>query len=169
MSLNQISVRYEINELCKEKSITKDFLSEVNKYQWKSILYNIEECLLNKVHYSHNLHWGWNRFSEPKYTSALIENPIKCFTEIIDDEYIWFLVEDVYDKIWIYEGKSKYIIEQVIPELCQLREYYLVSKKYHWIVCEDHHGILHFHGSDVIDRMIRFEKNKKREVKCNKY
>ncbi|NUU78803.1 DUF6756 family protein [Paenibacillus xylanilyticus] len=159
MSLNQISVRYEIDELCKRNNITKEFLSEVNKYQWESILYNIEERFLTKAHYSHNLHWGWNRFREPNYASAL--KPYKCFTEIIEDEYIWFLAEDVYDKIWIYEGNSKFIFEQVIPELCQLREYYLVSKKYHWIVCEDHHRILHFQGNDVVERMIRFEKKYK--------
>ncbi len=50
--------------------------------------------------------------------------------------------EDFNDKMWVYEGESK--------------EYYLVSKKYKWLYCENQHGIACLSGKEIIDKMKLF-------------
>jgi len=163
-NMNSLSVRFEIEELCKNNQIPRDKFFEVRKDQWKSILTNIEDRFITKTHYSQGLHWGWNRLKEPSYAVRLVDPPYKHFDYFIEDDHIWFIVEDIYDKMWIYEGESRLIFDQVIPELYQLKEYYLVSKKYKWIICEDHHGITHFSGKEIIGRIKTFEQENNEEI-----
>ncbi|OWA33553.1 hypothetical protein B9G55_19520 [Saccharibacillus sp. O16] len=155
--MNLLSIRYEIAELCHKNHIKKELFSEVNKLQWERIIRNIEDRFLAKTHYLNNLHRGWNRLREPYYSSGFLDHPYRYFPEIIKEDRIWFLVEDFDEKIWVYEGQSACIFEQMIPELYQLKEYYLVSKKYEWLVCENHNGILCFSGKEIIDRMKQLE------------
>ena len=54
----------------------------------------------------------------------------------------------------LYEGETTTIL-QVIPEFCHLIEYYLISKKLQWLLCEDHHDMLHLSGQPIIDRWMR--------------
>lgn len=60
------------------------------------------------------------------------------FFEYFDqDETFWFIAEDLHDKMWIYEGESSAIFNQVIPELYLLKDYYLVCKKFKWLFNEN--------------------------------
>ncbi len=161
--MNSISVRLEIEVLIKEHQINRNKLFEVRKDQWKDILSNIEERFLAKAHYTHGLHWGWNRLNEPKYTVRFVDQPYNYIKNIIEDEYVWFIVEDVFDKMWVYEGTRETIFE-VIPELCHLNEYFLVSKKYQWLICEDHHEIIHLYGEHIIERMKTYEQENNEKI-----
>ncbi|GIO39488.1 hypothetical protein J41TS12_43490 [Paenibacillus antibioticophila] len=157
--MNSLSVRFEIEEVIKTLELNREGLFEVRKDQWKDILRNVEERFLVKAHYTHGLHWGWNRLKEPKFTVRFVDRPFKYIKDLIEDENIWFIVEDLYDKMWLYEG-TRDTIFRVIPELCHLNEYFLISKKFQWLLCEDHHEIIHLHGKEIIDRMKTFvEKN----------
>ncbi|MFC5405769.1 DUF6756 family protein [Cohnella soli] len=155
--MNSLSVRLEIEELIKKHQINREKFFEVRKDQWRDILDNIEERFLVKTHYTHGLHWGWNRLKEPRYSVRFVDSPYKHIKDNIKDEYVYFIVEDVYDKMWVYEGARNTIFNQVIPELYQLNEYFLVSKKYQWLICEDHHEIVHLSGSEIIERMKAYE------------
>lgn len=155
--MDTLSVRLEIEELIKKQLIVREKFFEVRKDQWRDIINLIEERFLVKKHYTHGLHWGWNRLKEPNYAVRFVDQPCKHINNIIQDEFIWFLVEDVNDKVWVYEGAKDLIINDVIPELCHLNEYFLVSKKFEWLICEDHHEIIHLHGHELIERMKAFE------------
>lgn len=155
--MNLKSVRLEIEELCKNLHISNDKFSEVRKDQWRSILDNIEERFLIKTYYTQKgLHWGWNRLKEPTDSVGFVNPTYKHFEYFNQEEYIWFIAEDFNDKMWVYEGESKVIFNKVIPELFLLKEYYLVSKKYKWLYCENHHGIACLSGNEIIDKMKLF-------------
>ncbi|WP_342478354.1 DUF6756 family protein [Paenibacillus sp. FSL H7-0350] len=154
--MDSLSVRAEIEELIKSLKLDRSGLHEVRKDQWRHILSEIEERFLVKTHHTQGLHWGWNRLQEPQYSASFVDKDYAKLRDIIQDESIWFIAEDRYDKLWIYEGKTVAIL-QVIPELCHLNEYYLISKKLQWLLCEDHHDMLHLSGQPVIDRCMRYE------------
>ncbi|MFC7680785.1 DUF6756 family protein [Paenibacillus sp. GCM10028914] len=153
--MNNLSVRFEIEEVCKKHNIPKYRFCEVSKNQWRSILNNIEDAFLIKTHYTQGLHLGFNRLKEPNFSFGLVNATYKFFEYFDQDETIWFIAEDLHDKMWIYEGESSVIFNQVIPELYHLRDYYLVSKKYKWLFNENHNGIC-VSGELIIDRMKAF-------------
>lgn len=93
--MDSLSVRLEIEELIKKLQTDREELFEVRKDQWRSIMKIIEERFLVKTHYTHGLHWGWNRLKEPKYSVRFVEQPYKYIKDIIEDQYIWFIVEDL--------------------------------------------------------------------------
>jgi len=161
--MNSLSIRFEIEEAINKFQINRNKLHEVRKDQWEEILESIESRFLVKNHYSHGLHWGWNKLKEPKLSMRFVDQPYQYIREIIEDDVFWFIVEDLNDKLWVYEGE-KDIIFELIPELCHLNEYYLVSKKYQWLICEDHHEIVHLHGQEVIQRMITYTQNNKDKI-----
>ncbi|WP_411268085.1 DUF6756 family protein [Paenibacillus sp. PL91] len=49
------------------------------------------------------------------------------------------------------------MIKNVIPELMHLREHYVVSKKYEWLLCVNHYDIVFGSGLEIIDKMKKFE------------
>lgn len=49
------------------------------------------------------------------------------------------MVEDHAEKMWLYEGETAFILNELISNLSRLGEYYLISKKWDWILCENHH------------------------------
>lgn len=49
------------------------------------------------------------------------------------------MVEDHAEKMWLYEGETVFILNELIPNLSRLGEYYLISKRWDWILCENHH------------------------------
>lgn len=156
--MSNLSVRFEIEEVCKKLNIPKSRFFEVSKSQWNRILSDIEDTFLMKTHYTHGLHLGANRLKEPNFSFGL-EHPTHKFFEYFDqDETIWFIAEDFRDKMWLYEGESNVIFHQVIPELYLLKDYYLVSKKFKWLFNENHNG-LYVSGELIIDRMKAFVQN----------
>ncbi|WP_394358360.1 DUF6756 family protein [Paenibacillus suaedae] len=72
------------------------------------MLDNIEDHFLTKTHYSQGLHWGWNRLKETNYSVGFVGSTYKYFEYFNQDEFIWFIAEDYDDKMWIYEGESKF-------------------------------------------------------------
>ncbi|WP_339249140.1 DUF6756 family protein [Paenibacillus sp. FSL P2-0136] len=152
--MNPLSVRTEIEELIKTLKLDRCGLFEVGKDKWIRILREIEERFLVKTHHTQGLHWGWNRLQEPRLSASFTAKDYSKLRDIIQDDSIWFIAEDCYDKLWLYEGKRATIL-QVIPELCHLNEYYLISKKLQWLICEDHHDMLHLSGQPIIERWMR--------------
>lgn len=162
--VDSLSIRDEIDKLARELSIPYEGLHEISKKQWVDIQYRIEEKFLKKEHHAISLHWGWEHFKEPTYSLAFTEPAYRYFNHLIEDEDVWFIVEDYMDKIWLYEGRVSIIVGKVIPECCHLNEYYLVSKKYEWILCEDHHNIVHGSGTKVFERMRKFKLENREEI-----
>ena len=55
------------------------------------------------------------------------------------------------EHFWLYEGKINAIVS-VLKE-CHFLEYYVVSKRMEWIICENHHNILIGCGEKIIQKL----------------
>lgn len=96
--------------------------------------------------------WWWEAFS--KKSESIKSKDDKGFqkiTQIVPDpeEHIWFIAEENHlDFYPVYEASPK-AIQQVVGE-CYGFEYYLISKDFNWLLCEDHHGYFHGIGTEII-------------------
>lgn len=162
--MDEFSVRDELERIIKESNINKNEFHEAGKTQWLEILHKTEESFLQKKHYTNTLDWGWVLFKEPWFSLSFInDNAYEYIPKLIEEESVWFIVEDYKDKMWVYEV-DKAIISNIIAECSFLREYFLVSKKYEWILCENHHGVLYGSGNKIVNNMKNFRKQYSEKV-----
>lgn len=150
------SVRDDIERAVKELNISHLEFAEVSKLNWENILRRTQDKLLVNASYKTNLHWGWQAFKEPRITLRFInDDGYKNLSNIINDDMVYFIAEDFREKMWVYEGKITSIID-IIGDCYYLDEYYIVSKKYEWVLCENHHGIFIGSGMTIVERMNEF-------------
>ena len=100
--------------------------------------------------------WWWEDFRAPATMVEFADsNGFRCLQRIIPsiDEPLWFIAETVgSDCFVVYEGKVEDI--QAIIEECLAFEYYLLSKDFRWLVCENHHNVIFAIGAEV-ERHLR--------------
>jgi len=155
--MNKFSTRDQIERAIKDLGISRSALFEVSKFGWNEILCKIIDRFVQKTYYTQGLHWAWERFKGSQDVLHLHKNDgYKYIPDLVDDEYVWFIVEDNKGKFWIYEGMPD-AIAKVIEAAYYIDEYYIVSKKYEWILCEDHHRIIHGVGDKISDEINRFK------------
>nr|WP_010243261.1 DUF6756 family protein [Acetivibrio cellulolyticus] len=154
--MDTLSIRGEIEKLIKSLPLSYEDLHEIGKTQWASIKKNIENRFLKINYYTDDLRWGWEVFKEPQFSVTFTDPAFSYFSNLIEDDVIWFVVEDYKNKMWLYEGTKDAIIRKVIPECLNLKEYYLVSKKYEWILCENHHNVACGSGKRIVEKMNKF-------------
>lgn len=162
-AMDHLSVRDEIGELIKSQK-SHEYFTEVNKNDWELVIRKIEKRFIKKEYYTDNLHWGWMRLKEPQYVLRLVDPSDRYLKHFVDDDRVWFIVEDYKGKMWLYEGDENFIIKNVIPELIHLREYFLVSKKYKWLIFINHHDIVFGSGLEVVNKMKQFEQQNSEEI-----
>ncbi len=145
-------LRDEIKFATDSLDITDTEFKEVSKYQWEQIQKTVEDTfIVGKAHnlsmmpYWEHLKGDYFNISFPK------DNAFVYLDNLIDNSQpVWFLAQDN-SKLWIYEGLIS-SIREVIEE-CYAFEYYIVSKKYSWLLCENHHGCLIGIGEDLVRKM----------------
>ena len=131
----------DIIKLANLLGITHEDFSDVGIHAWPSIMKKIEAAFVIKVNSNTHFNYWWDSFKGARY-SISFENGLgyTCLDQLIDNqERIWF-VACGHDKFWLFEGKVK-AIQLIISEHYAF-EYYLVSKKYEWLICETDHDIL---------------------------
>jgi hypothetical protein len=101
--------------------------------------------------------WWWEALREPV---AYVErpDPLETLRALISpDEPVWFVAEDGSSKkqgnFWLYESTIEPICA-VLREM-PLFEYYVVSKKLEWLVCENHHGYVIASGEPMVSKLER--------------
>lgn len=68
-----------------------------------------------------------------------------------EDEKVWFIASEPDYKHWVYESRVK-AIQKLIGNTYYF-EYYIVSRKYEWLICENHHGLLMGIGEKAKERI----------------
>lgn len=106
----------------------------------------------------HSSFWYWEHFKDGYSIDYPNYDAYRDLARLVDEkEKVWFLAQEKYKqkpKFWVYEGLIKPI--QVVLENCTRFEYYIVSKKYSWLLCENHHGFLIGTGEQMIAKMKDF-------------
>ncbi|WP_131667298.1 DUF6756 family protein [Psychrobacter pygoscelis] len=101
--------------------------------------------------------WLWLSFKQEVYsTDFLPEVPESYLHTLIDPtETIWLGALDSMQersKIWFYEGQIL-PIQKILFETQFFDEFYLVSKKYEWLICINHHDTLIATGGEMPKRL----------------
>ena len=149
-------MRSEISKEIDKLSLDRERFSLVNITQWKNIENKIADSFLQNGISDKNYVLWWEHFKE-KNTAFPCDNSLEILPQIIpNDEKIYLYIED-FDreaKFWLYEGYIKEIC-MILGELYFV-EYYLVSKKMEWLVCENHHEVLMAIGEEIERKLKKF-------------
>ena len=136
--------------------ISSDNFEAVGIHEWPTVMRKIERAFVVKENSNTKFNWWWERFKGPQYKISFEkDNAFEYLDQLIDEkEKVWFVGCDTdYDpsKFWLFQGCVK-PIQKIIGEQAPF-EYYLISKKYKWLLCETDHGVLIGLGS-IIPRMM---------------
>lgn len=126
--------------------------------EWEPIMKKIEDRFVAAPY--DKMRWWWDsNFKGSVHAVVLAEHPFKILNKLIPlQEQVWFIAVESWgkDKFWLFEGDIQ-AIQRVIGESSAF-EYYIVSKKYEWLLCENHHNVLYGVGDSVIEKLKQLEK-----------
>lgn len=154
------NLRDRINFITKEFHLVEEDFQLVRLSRYKQTLNSIHEKFTNCKETQINKKWWWSSFLSP-IDSFCPDDVFESLSLLINEnETVWFVIEDerkVHEHYWLYEGKIRPIIK-VLNEL-SFEEYYVVSKKLDWIICENHHNFLIGSGESIVEKMKFQDKN----------
>ncbi len=158
------------HEVVTQCGISEERFRKVRGHQWENIYQKIVEKYADKTKtWKNGLHWANTNGYSPKSMKKLLG----CYTvdystwfyflpQIIKEEnkMVYFLIDRGSD--W-YFGEEFWIFESYIPELVKALDllshtaflengwldYYIVSKKYQWLIGFNHHDIISCIGEGV--------------------
>lgn len=150
------------SKLIEQCGISKARFHKVRGDQWQGIYQNITEKFADKTKvWKNGLHWantnGYSRKSMEKLLGCYAVDYSTWFYQlpqiITPEDMVYFLID--WGSDW-YLGEKFWIFEGCIPELVKAldvlnrtqfldlgqSDYYIVSKKYKWIMGFNHHDIV---------------------------
>jgi hypothetical protein len=148
------------------KTAEYDFFA-VPTDQWQGIQKNIYTKFCN-LGPENNVTWFWNFFKLDQYSVAFDYNwPFDELLKLIDpSEKVWlFLNESASkgEKFWFYEGNVKPIV-LILKGSYHTDEVYIVSKKYEWLVCVNHHDVIIATGKIMPEKLKQLEKERAKKI-----
>lgn len=157
-------VRPEIQTYCREHHIEENEFHFINIYKWESVYYKVmenffEESEKNKRRCWWKLHWsntnGGLLPAETCFDSRGCYEWILKIPELIKekDKMVYLLLDEGIsagrEKFWIAEGNTTIIAELLYEEVHCGCDYYIVDKKYNWLITCNHHDIIQFVGKGL--------------------
>lgn len=158
---NWSTLRAEIKKVSEdEKFETEEFRALSMHDDWKEIEKKIYNSFYNPAYLNQKPNFLWKDFKDDTFSvSDLKYRPEYYLDKLIDEnEKVWYLVNETINettKYWIFEGKIKKI--QIIIDEAGFHELCIVSKKYDWLLCINHHNILIATGSKMIEKLKNLE------------
>lgn len=97
----------------------------------------------------------WNYFKLDTYSTFIQNRPEQYLHQLIDPtEIVWCAMPETVrakNKLWFYEGKIK-TIQAVIGET-YFNVFYIISKKYEWMICISYYDNLIATGNVMPDKL----------------
>ncbi|MFH6993734.1 DUF6756 family protein [Flavobacterium sp. FlaQc-48] len=155
------SLRTEIAQITESKNIPETEFRPLSIYdKWDKIEEKIYRSFCTSGYSSKKKRWLWIFFKLDTFSlSNLPERPENYLDKLIDEsETVWYIVNETINeanKFWFYEGKIKTI--QMIINESWFDELYLVSKKYEWLICINHHDSLIATGEKMTTKLKLME------------
>jgi len=148
------TLRAEIEQACQKHSIQSNDFRALRLTEWQAIdraiaqqFFALDTCQGNEQ--------LWNRLSPASYSIGIKDcffNNLNWFLPV--DESAYFFVGETMNeqtKYWFYEGNIS-TISTIIAEASNMKEYFLVAKKYNWLFCYNFYAVVGY-GS-IINTMI---------------
>lgn len=154
---NWTDLRTEISKTIANKGLLEtDFRPLSINENWKQIEENIYHTFCKLTHPVQRPIWLWTDFKLDTFSlSNLKDRPELYLDKLVNQaETVWYIVKETIsegDKFWFYEGKIKSI--QVVIDETWFSELYIVSKKYEWLICINHHDVLIATGNDMPEKL----------------
>ncbi|AHM59241.1 hypothetical protein D770_04870 [Flammeovirgaceae bacterium 311] len=146
-------IKESITKLSVALGISSKEFKPVGIHEWPLIMKKIERAFVVKENSNTRFNWWWENLKGVPYQIHFKkDDAYKCLYKLVDDnENIWFIISDSdhnLSKFWLFQGYIGPI--QTLIEEHYAFEYYLVSKKYEWLLCENRHGTLIGIGTMVV-------------------
>ena len=154
-------MRQQINLTAAALSLKPTEFRQIRVHQYQDILMSIIEKFTTLGRKGWNATW-WDHFKGVE-SAIHTADAYKLLRELVPtEERVWFVAQDwgrnKHDGgFWLFEGKIQAIVS-VLDEMFGF-EYYIVSKKFEWLVCENHHDVLIGVGQPIVAK-IREIKNR---------
>lgn len=147
----EMILRKEIEDIIKKLSIHRERAHEVSKLSYKHIIRSIEDTF---VAHGGTIHWanmGHYKQNIPCKMISIIDDQTwyHALKEVLpQNEPVYMLFEDIrgYDKkYWLYEMYIPELI-MILDEISGLHDFYIVSKKFTWLISENHEEVISILG-----------------------
>jgi hypothetical protein len=148
-------LRQDIEEARRDLRIpTGDFSPMPHTTNWHQLEEHIYKAFC-KIKGQGRPCWLWENYKNEWYGLALEDYPDYILDQLVPtNEIVWFMAYDG-DNFIFYQGKVK-AIQQILLE-CSPDEYYLINKKYEWLLSVNHHDSLTGTGDFIINQLKSFE------------
>lgn len=155
------SLRDDIEITRKSLEIHRDCFIEVRYYAYKDILQTIWDHF-TKLGYKAKRHFWLNYHLAGNVATYMPNNLNDTRCKILPailpyDDKIWFIGADSKNqgpKYWLYEATVESVV-RILDEMHRF-DFYIVNKKYRWLVTEEHHGMLLAVGEPVVSRLKKY-------------
>ena len=150
-------IRAEMMHLKSQLNLTDDSFRPLSPYEdYQGIEEQIYQTFCKIENGKSRPVWLWQSLTQETCSIEIknsLENYLLSLIQL--NERIWFGATGTSkerSKIWFYEGKIEAIIK-ILDETCFFDEFYIVSKKYDWLICINHHDILIATGKDMPQKL----------------
>ena len=156
-------LRKEIQKYCQENTITENEFRFLSIHQWQNVYDKIVSTFGKHEYVSVNgLHWLNTNCAYKKellYSFASDEKwdwILKLPDIVKKEDLIYLVLEETAqkNKFWIAEGTPTRIAELLYEGFFD-DDYYIVDKKFQWMITRDHHSIVHFVGKLCLDLLYK--------------
>ena len=151
-------IRDEIEQIVKENRIDRSRFFEVSKQSYNQIKGNIEKVFVDKSkNRNKDIHWVnmGNYNTKLRCVCVAMEDWSSWKAELIsiipstDSVYVLFEDSKNYEpKYWLYESYINELIF-ILGEINGLDDFYIVSKKYDWLISLNHHDVVSYIGNGL--------------------
>lgn len=145
------AVRKNIEQIIKDFSLDRNKVFEVSKQKYSEILKKITYTFSLNNETIHRANMGHYKQGLSVTASDCSNNTLwfEKLGEIIprSENAFYVLTEECRQrpKYWVYEMHTQEL-KTILREAEFLNDYYIVSKKFDWLISENHHGIVSFIG-----------------------
>jgi hypothetical protein len=150
------SLRKTLTETAATLALDSGRFRLLGPYEYESVLRVVTEQFLNVGTSGLDHYWWWEHFKGPT-ASFQMHGAYQLLPELLPpDQALWFIAQDSSKenaRFWVYEADAEAIV-QVLAESPYF-EYYVVSKKRDWLLCENHHEVLTAVGEPMIEALNR--------------
>lgn len=142
--------RSDVTEALKTIGCESESFSPVNIVRWRNIEKKIASSFLRNGVRDSKYRWWWEHLKEPVISFVPFYPPDMLLRLVPSDEQVYFILEDG-NKFWLYEGYIN-AFYKLVSEMYHF-EYYVVSKKMEWLLCENHHSCLIASGNYMVKKI----------------
>ena len=150
------NLRKDIEKIRLELRVTGYEFQPLGLNDWQEVEYKIYQIFGKTTSYKLRPVWLWEQLKLDTFSISTEQKSYLYLDKLIDNtETIWFFVNETINetnKFWFYQGQVK-PIQTIIAEVSNIDELYLVSQKYEWLLCINHHDVLIASGKTMPDKL----------------